>query len=152
MNFHVVKAVVGKTEHWVIGRFRKRAREPLFLLSLLCAISLASTTGHAQLTTADIIGTVYDASGAVLPNAKVSLTNHRTHQVRSAQSGSGGEYSFTFLLPGSYSVRVESEGFTTFTSTVEISAGDRARVDAPLKVGQTSESVEVVSQSPLLQT
>jgi Carboxypeptidase regulatory-like domain len=127
-------------------------RQLVLFAAFLCAIMLTNVATNAQLTTADIIGTVYDASGAVLPNAKVSLSNQRTHEVRSAQSGAGGEYSFTFLLPGTYSVRVESEGFTTFTSTVEISAGDRARVDAPLKVGQTTESVEVVSQSPLLQT
>lgn len=127
-------------------------RQLVLFCAFLCAIMLANIATNAQLTTADIIGTVHDASGAVLPNAKVTLMSQKTREVRTAQSGAGGEYSFTFLLPGTYSIRVESEGFTTFTSTVEISAGDRARVDASLKVGQTSESVDVVSQSPLLQT
>lgn len=153
MNFAVVTTVVGKIGHNAVQKLIRRVRKPLVLLSaLLCAILLANVAMNAQLTTADIIGTVYDSSGAVLPNAKVTLTNERTREIRSAQSGNGGEYSFTFLLPGSYSVRVEAQGFTTFTSTVDISAGDCARVDAPLKVGQTSESVEVVSPSPLLQT
>jgi Carboxypeptidase regulatory-like domain len=149
VNFARVNTVFENNAHNTVQRVRKYL---VLLSALLCTILLANIAANAQLTTADIIGTVYDSSGAVLPNAKVTLTNQRTRDIRNAQSSTGGQYSFTFLLPGSYSVRVEAQGFTTFTSTVVISAGDRARVDAPLKVGQSSESVEVVSQSPLLQT
>jgi len=118
---------------------------------LACIVLLCSVGVRAQLTTADIVGAVTDNSGAVLANAKVSLTNQATRETRSAQSNSVGQYAFTFLLPGTYSVRVESPGFKAFTSVVTVSAGDRARVDASLQVGQTSESVEVNAQTPLLQ-
>jgi carboxypeptidase family protein len=67
----------------------------------------------AQLTTADIVGTVYDSSGAVLPNATVTVTKEGTHEARSTLSGNDGQYSFTSLLPGSYSVKVKAQGFTT---------------------------------------
>ena len=120
--------------------------------ALVSVILLFSVAANAQLTTADVVGTVTDTTGAVLPNANVTLTNHKTNETRNAQSNSGGQYSFTLLLPGSYSVRVEAQGFTTFASNVNVSAGDRARVDASLHVGQSSESVEVTTQSPLLQT
>jgi hypothetical protein len=82
VNLDVAKAVIEKTGHWV-GKLSQRARKPLVLLSaLVCAVSLASTTARAQLTTADIIGNVYDSSGAVLPNAKVTLTNEKTREIR----------------------------------------------------------------------
>ena len=132
-----------------IGAVRKSRT---FIPMLLFIVFLFSTLGHAQLTTADVNGTVYDSSGAVLPNANVTLTNTKTQETRHALSNNAGEYSFTFLLPGTYSIKVEAQGFKAFTSSVEISAGNRARVDAPLKVGQATESVEVVSLSPLLQT
>ena len=153
MNFAIAKIVVRQNSDKAAEKLIETISRQLVLLSaLLCAIMLLNIAMNAQLTTADIIGTVYDSSGAVLSNARVTLTNESTHEVRNAQSSNGGQYAFTFLLPGSYSVKVEAPGFTTFRSTVAISAGDRARVDAPLHVGQTSQSVEVVSQSPLLQT
>jgi hypothetical protein len=107
---------------------------------------------NAQLTTADVLGTVTDTTGAVLPNANVTLTNQRTNETRNTQSNGAGQYVFTLLLPGSYSVRIEAKGFTTFASNVNVSAGDRTRVDAPMEVGESSQTVEVTSQSPLLQT
>jgi hypothetical protein len=153
VTFDFAKTSLENNQPKAAQKLVARARKQLVLLSaLLCGVLLSNVAMHAQLTTADIIGTVYDNSGAVLPNANVSLMRQGTNETRKAQSGSGGQYAFTFLLPGSYSVKVEAQGFTTFTSTVVVSAGDRARVDAPLQVGQTSESVEVVSQSPLLQT
>jgi hypothetical protein len=151
VNFGRTRTRVGAplNESAFIGFVGKRL---VFFCALFCAVFLSSVLTQAQLTTADINGTVYDSGGAVLPNASVTLTNTKTQDIRHAKSNAAGEYSFTFLLPGNYSVKVEAEGFTAFTSTVEISAGDRARVDAPLKVGQTTESVDVVSLSPLLQT
>ena len=119
---------------------------------LLGAILALPVVMNAQLTTADVVGTVTDGTGAVVPNANVTLLNQRTNETRNTQSNSGGQYSFTLLLPGSYSVRVEAQGFTTFTSSVSISAGDRTRVDASMHVGQSSETIEVAAQSPLLQT
>ena len=130
-----------------------RGRKHLLLFSaLVSAILLFSIAMNAQLTTADVVGTVTDSTGAVVPSANVILTNKRTNQTRNTQSNSGGQYSFTLLLPGSYSVRIEAQGFTTFSSNVDVSAGDRARVDASLQVGESSQSVEVTSPSPLLQT
>jgi Carboxypeptidase regulatory-like domain len=130
-----------------------RARKHLLLLWMLLGVILALPVAmSAQLTTADVVGTVTDTTGAVVPNANVTLTNQRTNETRNTQSTGGGQYSFTVLLPGNYSVRVEAQGFTTFTSNVNVSAGDRTRVDASMQVGQSSETIEVTSPSPLLQT
>ena len=107
---------------------------------------------RAQVTTADVLGTVTDNSGAVLPNAKVTITNTATNQSRSEQSNGEGDYVFTLLLPGRYSVRVEATGFKAFVSPVAVVAGERARIDAQLQVGANSEVVEVTTTVPLLQT
>ncbi len=106
----------------------------------------------AQVTTADVLGTVSDNTGAVVPNAKVTITNKATNESRSVQTSSTGDYVFTFLNPGNYSVRVEASGFKAAVSPVAISAGDRARVDTQLQVGATGETVEVTAALPLLQT
>ena len=139
--------------HQIAGVAVNRAPKHLLMFCLLVsAILTLPVVMNAQLTTADVVGTVTDTTGAVVPNANVTLTNQRTNETRNTQSGGGGQYAFTLLLPGNYSVRIEAQGFTTFASNVIISAGDRARVDASMHVGQSSESIEVTSPSPLLQT
>src|SRR6266478_2276755 len=107
----------------------------LVLAAILCVCLLASVSAIAQVTTADVLGTVTDNSGAVVPDAKVTITNIGTNDARSGHTNSAGEYVFTLLLPGRYSVRVESANFKAFIANVTVSAGDRARVDAPLQVG-----------------
>src|SRR5205085_5384183 len=72
---------------------------------LLCAMAF----GQAE--TGQITGTVSDPSGAVVPNAKVTVTNVQTNASRSAQSNASGIYSFTNLQPGSYEIAVEGQGF-----------------------------------------
>ncbi len=139
--------------HQIAGIPVSRARKHLLLFSVLLGAILAlPIVVNAQLTTADVVGTVTDATGAVVSNANVTLINQRTNETRNTQSNGGGQYAFTLLLPGNYSVRIEAQGFTTFTSNVNVSAGDRARVDASMHVGQSSETIEVTSPSPLLQT
>ena len=130
----------------------RRCKHLLLFSVLLGAILALPVVTNAQLTTADVVGTVTDTTGAVVPNANVTLTNQKTNETRNTQSNGGGQYAFTLLLPGNYSVRIEAQGFTTFTSNVNVSAGDRARVDASMHVGQSSDTVEVTSPSPLLQT
>ncbi|HLJ25836.1 MAG TPA: carboxypeptidase-like regulatory domain-containing protein, partial [Candidatus Angelobacter sp.] len=65
--------------------------------AILCVCLLASVSITAQVTTADVLGTVTDNSGAVVPNAKVTITNTATNEPRSGQTGSSGDYVFTFL-------------------------------------------------------
>ena len=139
--------------HQIAGIPVNGAPKHLLLFSVLLGAILAlPVVMNAQLTTADVVGTVTDTTGAVVPNANVTLTNQKTNETRNTQSSGGGQYAFTLLLPGNYLVRIEAPGFTTFTSNVIVSAGDRARADALMNVGQSSESIEVTSPSPLLQT
>src|ERR1700723_3511897 len=127
----------------------QRFRPPVFLLMLLYAFTSAA---FCQLTTADILGTVTDPTGAVVPNAKVTLTNLGTNQTRAGQSNSSGEYTFTLLPVGHYSVTIIAAGFQkSVTKDLAVEAGDRARNDVHLAPGSESTVIEVTASTPLLQ-
>lgn len=125
----------------------------LALVVVFCVCCFSKTSG-AQTTTADVVGTVTDASGAVLPGATVTMTNLGTNVSQTATSNSTGDYVFTLLQVGTYTIKVEAKGFKIFVApSVALSAGDRARVDAPLQVGDVTQTVEVSGTvAPALQT
>ena len=122
------------------------------LTGLLLLMSGART--DAQVTTADIVGTVTDPSGAALPNAQVTATNVLTNESRTAQTNANGDYSVVALPVGTYSVTVQATGFKKFSaSSIALATGDRARVDAKMEVGEVTQTVEVKeSAAPALQT
>lgn len=118
-----------------------------------CLLLPAARVVSAQTTTADITGTVTDSSGAIISNADVLLTNLGTKETRKGQTTQAGDYTFTQLNPGSYSIQISDKGFKTFViSSVNLSAADRAREDAKLDIGSEAETVEVTGQAPVLQT
>ena len=99
------------------------------------------------------MGTVTDNSGSVIAGAKVTAKNLDTNLVRSEQTDASGQYSFTLLPVGHYSVTVEAIGFKTFSNALLVLAtGDRQRVDAFMQVGDVSESVQVAAEAVELQT
>ena len=77
----------------------------LFAISL-CLLVVSSSVGFGQLTSADILGTVSDQTGAAISNATVTLTNLGTNDRRSVQSNGSGDYTFTLLPVGHYSIAV----------------------------------------------
>ena len=98
---------------------------------------LLQSLAFAQVTTADIVGRVTDATGAVLPGATVTITNEGTGDVRSAPTTESGDYAFNVLPIGTYAVKVELQGFGTQNTRFILSAGDRARFDARLSPGSS---------------
>ena len=121
-------------------------------LGLLVTCLLTVPFGLAQSTTADMTGTVTDDTGAIIPNATVTLTNAGTGETRIAKTTETGDYTFTLLNPGSYSIKVESPGFKTVViPTVTLAASDRAREDVKLEIGAAAETVHVTAQAPVLQ-
>jgi len=135
----------GQPKDPILSAWRKAA----FLLMLLFAFTSAA---FCQLTTADILGAVTDATGAAVPNAKVTLTNLGTNQTRTGQSNASGEYTFTLLPIGHYSVTVIAGGFEkSITKDISVEAGDRARNDVHLTLGSETTTVAVTASTPLLQ-
>jgi hypothetical protein len=117
------------------------------------AIAFAGAPMLAQSTTADVVGTVTDTTGAVVPNAKIELINTETHETRTITAGPTGEYTFTLLKPSRYSLTVTAQGFKAFKiDSFALSAGDRAREDSHLTVGSEGETVNVEATTPALRT
>src|SRR5580765_8016640 len=106
----------------------------------------------AQVTSGDIVGRVTDSSGGVLPGATVTIEHLGTHDIRTVPSNGTGDYVFNLLPIGAYTVKIEMQGFISQTARVNLSAGDRARFDAKLALGQVAENVTVTAESPLVQT
>jgi len=127
---------------------RRAGRLFLFVVLLITATCAAK----AQLTTADIVGTVTDATGAVVPNASVVIKNLGTNETRTGQSNGSGEYTFTLLPVGHYSITVKAPGFqASVTRDEAVEAGDRARADVHLQLGAETTTIEVDASTPLLQ-
>ena len=121
------------------------------LLSLLSVLLLPMQV-RAQVSTAEILGTAFDPSGGVLVNVKVTVTNLSTGLTRTATSNESGSFLLPSLPIGHYSVKAEANGFKGFgVADVALAGGDHMRIDPHMEVGQVSESVQVVAQTPALQ-
>jgi hypothetical protein len=102
---------------------------------------------------AELTGLVSDRSGSVVPNAAVTVTNEDTGVAISTTTNQSGYYSVGALIPGRYRVSATASGFRTFVrSSITLEVAQVARVDVVLDIGQTTETVNVVSAAPLLQT
>ena len=114
---------------------------------LICiGITLSSTQLRAQAISGDLVGTVTDETGAVVPNATVTATNSATGVKSSANTNSSGLYRLSNLLPGDYSVSAMATGFSTFNlRAVPIQLNQTATVNITLTVGSVSSSVDVVA-------
>jgi hypothetical protein len=118
------------------------SRNPGVVLGLhLCAfITMAQTTSTG------ILGTVTDPTGAVVPDARVTLVRVATGEKRTATTTSSGDYSFPLIEIGEYSVAVEVPGFKPQEKRgILVQLQQRARVDFQLAVGETRETVEVIA-------
>src|SRR5947209_7381078 len=116
----------------------------------LCFFSMNQASG--QLHHADILGTVSDSAGGVLPNVKVTAQNIATNDTKTVMTSSTGDYVFNLMIPGQYTITAEAESFKKSTVSLTVSAGDRARADIQLQVGDVNQVVQVEAQSPALQS
>ncbi len=113
------------------------------VIALVIGIGICSGTASAQ-TLASIDGTVTDSSGAVVANARVSVTNVATTVTKTAATSSAGTYIITDLIAGTYTLRVENEGFqASVHKGVTVEVGRSATVDAVLEPGNLTEALEV---------
>lgn len=124
----------------------------VFVSALLSVLSLTATLVPAQTTTTgSIAGLVIDPSGAVVPNAKVSLKDLGRGAEQKTQTNKEGAYRFDLLLPGNYSVTATAVGFQTVTRGARVVVGQVSTGDFQLTLGAATESVTVTAQAPLLQ-
>jgi len=118
------------------------------------ALSLLTVTVSAQIAgTGNIQGTVTDATGAVVPQASVILTNDATHVARKTSSDSAGVYVFPGVPVGRYNLSVAAPGFKTYFRTgIVLEVGSSIAINAALQVGTAEMKVEVQSEGLSLQT
>ena len=123
-----------------------------FAFLVLTVVCILPTKAPAQgETTSAIVGKVRDSSNAVVPGATVTVTNRETGLKRSAKTDDAGRFNFPQLKPGTYSVRVEAQGFEPRQNDNVISGlGQKQTVDFTLKVARSNEAVEVSSEAPLI--
>lgn len=134
-------------------------RRPNAFCSLLLGLSLCVVTlgvlqsGWAQEVSATIVGTITDPSGAPIRGANVAATDTERGTVWTAQTNDSGAYNLLRLPVGTYTVKVTAQGFQTAHKTAfTLVLNQTAKVDVQMKVGQVSETVEVTSEAPVLQT
>ena len=111
------------------------------------------STLRAQSFYGSLVGTVTDSSGAAVAGASVTITNVATNEKRSMEADSSGKYSFVNLVPANYRVEVSKANFKRFLRDgVQVQVGQTTRIDSTLEVGNVSETIEVSTSTPLLQT
>src|SRR5208337_3141512 len=122
-------------------------------LFLLAFCVLATALFAQVIITSTIVGNVTDPQGAVIPGAKITLTNVETGVQWRETTNAAGDYQFPNLIAGRYKVEVTKEGFAKAISTeVPLENGTTKRVNFALKIGQAEQIVEVSSAAALLKT
>ena len=106
---------------------------------------------YGQDTRGQVIGRVEDATGAVVAGARVTGANLQTGVTATAKTSASGDYVLPFLIPGTYTVTIEKEGFhRSIQKDVLVQVDDKAIVNVKLEVGATSESISVTAESSLV--
>jgi hypothetical protein len=107
----------------------------------------------AQRDMGTILGTVTDATGAIVPGAQITITEDATGITNVVQTDASGNYIRPLLKPGSYTVSVESSGFKKGVQTgIVLASASRVQANFNLELGQVTETIEVTAQPPALQT
>jgi hypothetical protein len=131
--------------------FRLRSRLWTIVVAALAVTALPSSL-FAQQVFGSIYGTVSDPSGAGIPNARVVITDQEKGTRFEVTSNESGNYTKDRLIPGVYTVEVETSGFSKAVSRdVRVSVDQGSRLDVTLQVGDVTQQVEVTAAAPLLQ-
>jgi hypothetical protein len=120
----------------------------------MCALLVLSVAvAYSQAVNGTLLGNVTDASGAVVVNAKVTITEQNTNIIHSMATNESGNYAFGDLPPGRYQVVVEQAGFKKESRRdIDLQVDSTVRVNVALTPGAVTETVEVTGAPPVLQT
>ncbi|MGH9327141.1 MAG: TonB-dependent receptor domain-containing protein [Terriglobia bacterium] len=132
---------------------KNNTRVPFFLLCVLSIALVPNPRVFGQAVTASVVGQVSDSTGAVLPGAKVTLTNQQTGITASAVTNKSGNYEFAYVQPGVYTVSVVLQSFQkSLRTNVDVIVNSTLRVDVKLTVGSVAQTVTVNSEAPVIET
>jgi hypothetical protein len=112
----------------------------------------AAVAAYSQVTGATLGGTVTDASGATVPGAQISVKNNATGVTREVTSDASGLFTVPNVIPGDYEIKVSAKGFSTARqANVSLAVGQQQQLNFSLKVGETSQTVEVTGAAPQIE-
>lgn len=121
--------------------------------AIIATLFLTALPVLGQSSTAEIRGLVTDESGAVIPGARVEVVHAGTSETRTYTTDANGQYIVPQLIPGSYELRVDAQGFRKLVRQgIVLQVDQRASVDVRMQVGSVAETVEVRESTPLLET
>src|SRR5215831_12341253 len=142
----------GRMRESIPNGARRRFMKTLGRVPIPVIFLLAMTAAWAQ-DTATIVGTVADSSGAVIPGAKVTVTNADKGFTRELVSNTAGDYTAAKIPIGSYVVSAEASGFqTSVRAGISLSVGQTLRVDFQMSLGQVTQQVTVTGNLPHVET
>ena len=120
----------------------------LLLLAMSCCAFLSAQQDRGSIT-----GVVKDSTGAIIPDAKITATRIETNTIIKSASSSSGDYTLPSLDVGTYTIRVEKQGFkSSIAKDITVTASGAARIDINLEVGTTQQSVEIIASGVQVQT
>jgi hypothetical protein len=122
------------------------------LSSLVLLATVVAGAAFAQAVSGNIAGTVQDATGSVVPGAKITITDLDRGSVYNLESSGDGNYSQTHLLAGHYQVQVQGPGFGVFKANATVEVDATTRLDVTLRPANVQTSVVVTDATPLLTT
>ncbi len=123
------------------------------LIAMLVLFLTLGISAFGQVETGRFVGSISDPQGAVVPNATVKATNVGTNIVQTATTSSAGDFVITPVAAGEYKLTVTASGFETVTtSTIEVQVGQIVREDLTLKVGASTTTIQVTTETPLIST
>lgn len=130
---------------------QKRATGLIYCFSAVAIMLLASSACFAQFNS-NVQGTVSDQTGAPIPGAAVRLVNTGTQVARTTTTDSVGTYHFVSLAPGAYEVSASKSGFSTATTAMTLQTGQTLNLPLQLGVASVSQTVQVTTRAPVLNT
>src|ERR1039457_1883755 len=122
-------------------------RSIVIYVAFFVVMAVMASSAFAQSETGTITGTVTDPTGAVVPNAKITVKSSTTGSVRTITTNASGSYTITNLQPAEYTVTAEVAGFATLQQAVIVTVGGRVGLDLQLQVGATGTTIEVAENA-----
>lgn len=125
----------------------------IVITMLMLSVLVLVFTPIVSAQTAQVTGRVTDASGAVIPGTRITVTNVATGAERNVEANEIGYYTVPLLPPGQYRIHVEQDGFKTVTrSGIVLEVDQRAEINFNLEVGAVTEQIEVTADAVQLNT